>query len=123
MNLIDSSGWLEYLTDGSLADEYSVHLAEPAEVLTPTVVLFEVYKWVRRERSEEEALIVAAQLQKTELVPLNPTIALNAADIGLEHGLAMADSIVYTTALTHDVPLITSDRDFESLPGVVLLER
>lgn len=123
MKLVDSSGWLEYLTDGPLADDYAEHLANLDEILTPTVVLFEVYKWVKRERSEEEALLVAAQVGKTRVVPLTTTIALTAADISLEYGLAMADSIVYTTAAANEAELVTSDRDFASLPGVIYLEK
>ena len=122
MRLVDSSGWLEYLTDGPLADLYAQYLEDFNEILTPTVVLHEVYKWVKRERTEEEALIVAAQLQKTEMIPLTNTIALTAADVGLEHGLAMADSIVYATAAVKEVELVTSDSDFDSLPGVVYLK-
>ena len=123
MNLVDSSGWLEYLTDGLLADEYAHYLEDLDEVLTPTVVLHEVYKWVKRERSEEEALIVAAQLEKSHIAPLSSTIALTAADLGVEHGLAMADSVVYATAVVSDVEIVTSDSDFESLPGVVYLKK
>ena len=123
MNLVDSSGWLEFLTDGPLATEYEEHLAAPEEVLSSSVVVFEVYKWVKRERSEEEALVSVAQIEKTRVVPLTTTIALTAADLGLEHGLAMADSIVYATARLNNADLITSDRDFALLPGVIYLEK
>ncbi|MDH3404789.1 MAG: type II toxin-antitoxin system VapC family toxin [Acidobacteriota bacterium] len=123
MKLVDSSGWVELLTDGPLADEYAVHLEDPEQVLTPSIVLFEVYKWVKRERGEEEALQVAAQLEKTEVAPLTSTIALTAADASLEHGLAMADAIVYATAAVHEAELVTSDRDFASLSGVTYLEK
>ncbi len=123
MNLVDSSGWLEFLTDGPLATEYEEHLVAPEEVLSSSVVVFEVYKWVKRERSEEEALVSVAQIEKTRVVPLTPTIALTAADLGLEHGLAMADSIVYATARLNNADLITSDRDFALLPGVIYLEK
>ncbi len=123
MKVVDSSGWVEFLSDGPLADEYSRHLEAPEQVLTPAIVLFEVYKWVKRERGEEDALLVAAQLQKTEIVPLTPTIALTAADSSLEHGLAMADAIVYATAATHEAELVTSDQDFATLPGVSYLEK
>jgi len=121
VKLVDSSGWLEYLTDGPLADKYEEYLADLDQVLTPTVVLHEVYRWVKRERSEEEALLVVAQLEKTHVASLSATVALTAADLGLEHGLAMADSIVYATAAMNGVELVTGDRDFASLPRVVYL--
>jgi predicted nucleic acid-binding protein len=123
VKVVDSSGWLEFLADGPLADRYAPHLEPLADLITPTVVLYEVYRWVKRQRTEEEALIAAAQIEKTTLAPLTSSIALTAADVGLEHGLAMADSIVYATALLAGAELVTSDRDFAALPGVRYLEK
>ena len=122
MRLVDSSGWLHFFTDGARADDYAKALAKPGEVITPTIVLYEVYRWIKRQRTEEEALLAAAQIQKTRVVPLSETIALTAADLGLDRGLAMADAIVYATALLNDAPLLTSDADFESLPSVEFLD-
>lgn len=119
--MVDSSGWLEFLTDGPLAESYGEHLADLGEVLTPAIVLYEVYKWIKRERTEEEALTVAAQIEKTRVVPVTPALALTAADLSLERRLAMADALVYATAVLHDAELITSDADFAALPGVTYL--
>ncbi len=105
--------------DGPLADTYAQHLKHPNDILTPTVVLYEVYKVIKRQRSEEEALTVVAQISKTQVIPLNDTIALTAADVSLTYQLAMADAIVYATALTYNAKLVTSDADLSSLPGVV----
>lgn len=123
MKVVDSSGWLEFLADGPLAEYYVEHLSDLADLVTPSVVLFEVYKWIKRERGEEEGLVAAAQITKTHVVPLSSTLALTAADLGLEHGLAMADSIVYATALLNDADLVTSDQDFAGLPAVLYLEK
>ena len=123
MKVVDSSGWLEYFADGPLADAYAAHLAEPAQIATPLVVVYEVYRWLKRERGEEAALIGAAQLIRTRVVPPSVSLALTAADLGLEHGLAMADSFVYATAVTMDAELVTSDADFAGLPGVTYLPK
>ncbi|HET9212598.1 MAG TPA: type II toxin-antitoxin system VapC family toxin [Thermoanaerobaculia bacterium] len=127
MTLIDSSGWLEFFTDGPLAEKYSPYLSDLSQVLTPAVVLYEVYKRIRRERGEEDALVAAAQLKKTQIVPLTDTIAMRAAELSLEHHLAMADAMVYATATLHSVLLVTSDSDFAPdsvpLPGVVYYEK
>ena len=120
---VDSSGWVDYLTDGELADAYAGYLEDLDEIVTSPIVLYEVYKWIKRERDEETALRVAAQIQKTRVVPLTQSIALTAADLSLEHSLAMADAIVYATAQVHEVDLVTSDRDFAHLTGVVYLEK
>ena len=123
MKLVDSSGWIEYLSDGALADEYARHLTPLDELVTATVVLYEVYRWVKRERSEEDALTVAAQMQRTRIVPLTPPIAFAAGDLSLAHGLAMADAVVYATAIHEGAELVTSDADFAELPEVAYLPR
>ena len=123
MVLIDSSGWLEYFTEGPLSNEYAIHLKHLHEVLTPTIVLYEVYKVIKRQRGEEAALSAVAQMGKSRLIPLNDTIALTAADASLSYQLAMADAIVYATALTHRAKLLTHDADLAALPGVVYLKK
>ena len=123
MILVDSSGWIEFFTGGPQASGYGSYLADLSEVVTPTVVLYEVYKIIRRERSEEEALLAVSQIQKTRLVPLSETIALDAAEISLSHGLAMADSIIYATARAKQAELVTGDADLRGLPGVTYLAK
>jgi len=120
--LVDSSGWIEHLIDGPLADAYAEHLAS-AELLVPTIVLYEVCKFVQREVSAEQAVVVAARLKEQQVVPLDETLALEAADLSLQHGLAMADAIVYATARAMGATLVTSDVDFAALPGVQYLAR
>jgi predicted nucleic acid-binding protein len=123
LKLVDSSGWIQYLSDGPLAEEYLRHLSPLDGVITPTVVLYEVYKWVKRERSEEDALTVAAQVGRTRVVPLTSPIVLAAGDLSLAHGLAMADALVYATAIHEGAELVSSDADLEDLPGVLYLPR
>ncbi len=123
MTLVDSSGWLEFFTDGPLATAYAAYLKHPADLVTPTIVVYEVYKVIKRQRSEEEALAAVAQIGKTRLVPLTDAIALTAADMSLAHRLAMADAIVYATAVSESAKLVTSDADLASLPQVTYLEK
>lgn len=118
MLLVDSCGWLEYLTDGLLADAYAPLIEGDAELLVPAIVFFEVYKFIKRSRGEEAALLVAAQLQRHKVVDLDSVLAMEAADCGIDHGLAMADAVVYATSLHHGAQLVTSDRDFKGLAGV-----
>ena len=122
MTLVDSSGWIEHLTDGPLADAYAEYVSAP-DLLVPSIVLYEVYKLLCREISEQVALEAAARLKSARLVPLDDHLALEAADLSLEHGLAMADAVVYATARHYDALLVTSDADFADLPGVQYLER
>jgi predicted nucleic acid-binding protein len=80
-----------------------------------------VYKVVRRDLSEERAIEAAAAMHRAEVIPLDESLAIEAADLSLAHGLAMADSVVYATALRHGATLITGDADFEGLPHAVLI--
>lgn len=121
MILVDSFGWIEYLAEGQLAERYEEYLANLAEVVTPTIVLYEVYKRLRRERKEEEALLVIAQIMKTKVVPLSEEIALLAAEISLKYTLPMADAIVYATAMKEVCPMVTSDPHFKELEEVIYL--
>ena len=117
MTLVDSSGWIEYFTDGALAGRFAPYLEKIAEVTTPTIVIFEVYRVIRRERSEEVAMAAVAQMQKSRVVDFDQFLALTAAELSIEHGLAMADAIVYATARAHRTELVTADTDFEGLEG------
>jgi predicted nucleic acid-binding protein len=123
VRLIDSSGWLEVFRGGPHADRVARLLADPTEILTPTIAVYEVYKVLKRDASEEDALQAVAQMLRTNVVPLSETLALEAADTSLEHSLAMADAIVYATACSRDAELVTTDADLEGLPGVVFLSK
>jgi predicted nucleic acid-binding protein len=122
MILVDSFGWIEYLAEGQLAGRYAEYLANLAEVTTPTIVLYEVYKKLRWERKEEEALLVVAQMMKTKIVPLTEEISLLAAEMSLRHFLPMAEAIVYATAMKEACPVVTSDPHLKELEDVIYLE-
>lgn len=120
--VIDSSGWIEFFIGGRLADRYASYMKDPERLLTPTIVLYEVYKKIKRERGEEVAMLAAGQLNSTEVVPLTASTALLAADLSLQYRIAMADAIVYATSREHDAQVVTGDADLKDLPGVVYLE-
>ena len=123
MIVIDSSGWLEVFADGPYADEFAKRLRNPASVLTPTIAIYEVYKWIKRERSEEDAIHAAATMRKTQLVDLSDEIALTAADLSLAHKLPMADAIILATARSHSAEIITTDSDFTGIDGVTVYSK
>jgi predicted nucleic acid-binding protein len=120
--VVDSSGWLEFLTDGPAAEDYAKYLRKTAEVLTPTIVIYEVYKRAKRVLGEEEAIDAVAAMQKSQVVPLTSELALIAADLSLLHKLPMADAIVLATAQAHGADVITSDADFQGLPRVTYIQ-
>lgn len=121
MVLVDTCGWIEWLTDGPLADAFRPHLAQADALLVPTLIQYELAKWVTRERDETLALEVIGFTQQARVVPLDTSLALSAAALALEHRLAMADAVIYATARSHGATVVTSDAHFEHLFGVTYL--
>lgn len=121
MVVVDSSGWIEYFTDGPKASAYGRYLKKPEEVVTPVIVLYEVYKKIKRERGEEMAKLCLAQMEKTQVVPIEEGIALLAADLSLELSLPMADALVLAAARRHQARLVTSDADFRGIDGAEMV--
>jgi predicted nucleic acid-binding protein len=117
---IDSYGWIERFTGGSKAYRYNqiIDRRKPRELVTSVVVLYEVYRKVKKVKGEEIALEAVAALSQTKVVPVDQTLSLEAADYSLEHGLHFADALVYATARHHSAELHTSDEDLKGLKGV-----
>ena len=124
MKLIDSYGWIEYFRDGPLADKYAPYIegANMSNTLTPTIIVYEVYKRLKKERGQQVALEAFAQMTRTSILPLDEGAALSAADISLNKDLAMADAIIYSAAKTHRAELITSDQHLKDLESVTFIE-
>jgi len=119
--LVDSSGWIEYLAARPKADDFAPYIEGDEPLLTSVIQVYEIYKVVRRDISEERAIESISALRSTRIEALAESLALEAADIALEHGLAMADAIIFATATKHEADIITADADFEGLPGVTLI--
>ena len=122
--LVDSCGWIEYFTKGSLADKYRPHIANASKRthFTPTIVLYEVYRRVKQELGEEWATEACARIMGyTRTVPLDERLAMEAADISLEYGLSMADAIVKATADLCEAKIVTGDKHLGKLKGVQLI--
>jgi predicted nucleic acid-binding protein len=121
--LVDTCGWIEWLTDGPLAERYRPYFADPAALLVPTCLQFELYKWAKRERGEAVALEAVALTEQAEVVALTTAIALHAADVALQHRLSFADALIFATTSQHQATLVTSDDHFANLPDVVYIEK
>ncbi|NEX16886.1 MAG: PIN domain-containing protein [Halochromatium sp.] len=123
MNLIDTCGWIEWLTDGVLRENFAPYFVHAERLITPTSVQFELYKWVSRHQNTEAALSCVALTEQTLVVPLTTSIALLASDLSIAHKLSFADAIIYATASYHQATLITSDDHFLGLPDVVYFQK
>ena len=120
---VDSYGWVERFTDGPKASAYNriIDGVKPEELVTSVVVLYEVYGKIKRSKGEETALEAVATLSQTKVVTVDQTLSLEAADYSLEHGLHMADALVYATARQDSAELYTSDEDLKGLASVTFV--
>jgi predicted nucleic acid-binding protein len=118
MNIIDSSGWLEYFADGPNAPFFSRPLQNTAELIVPAITIYEVFKAVLRQRNESDALQAVALMLQGSVVDLTATISILAAKISLENEMPMADSIILATARLYEATVWTQDSDFEGIDGV-----
>ena len=117
-NVVDSSGWLEYFADGTNADFFAPVIEDASNLIIPSISLTEVFKVVYRQRGENEALQIFALMKQGLIVPLDASLSLAAAKLGVELKLPLADSIILATARKFNAILWTQDNDFEGIEGV-----
>ncbi|RHX94265.1 VapC toxin family PIN domain ribonuclease [Leptospira yasudae] len=118
MNIVDSSGWLEYFAGTKRADLFAEAIEKTDKLLVPTISLFEVFKKIYLERDENSALKAIAHMQQGRVIDLDTSISILAAKLSKDRKIPMADSIILATAYQHDAVLWTQDEDFKDLVGV-----
>jgi predicted nucleic acid-binding protein len=118
MNVVDSSAWLEYVAAGPNANYFAEAIENANELIVPTLSLYEVFKRIVQQRSENEALQVIAVMQQGKVVELDSRVALSAARISIDHQLPMADSVMLATARINNAVLWTQDSHFEGISNV-----
>lgn len=123
MNVVDSSGWLEYLADGANAGFFAPALEATRDLIVPSISIYEVFKRVMQQRGENPALQAVALMQQGRMVELTAPLALAAAQLSVELSLPMADSIMLATARAYNATLWTQDSDFAPITGVKYVAR
>ena len=118
MNVVNSSGWLEYFAGGPNANFFAKPIEATAELVVPTLSLYEVFKKIAQQRGEGDALQAVAVMQQGKVVELSSTLALSAAKVSMQLSIPMADSVMLATARAADAVLWTQDTDFATVPGV-----
>jgi predicted nucleic acid-binding protein len=119
--LIDSSGWLEYLTSDEKAAQFAPYFERRERVIVPTIVIYEVRKILFLRKGQDIADEFVGDALSREVAILDSRIAISAADLGMLHQLPMADAIIYATARTYHAQLVTTDAHFSGLSGVTVL--
>ncbi len=123
MNVVDSSGWLEYFARGSNTSFFAPVVKATDILVVPTVCMYEVFKRLLAQRGEEGALQAIGIMSLGIIADLTQEIAVNAAHISSEFKIAMADSIILATARAYDATLWTQDADFQGIGGVQYIEK
>ncbi len=122
--VIDSSGWLEYITGDEKAALFAPYFENDVRVLVPVIVLYEVRKVLLRLESlipKSDVQIFESEALRHEVIYIDEYIAMSAATFSLNYKLAMADALIYATAQRHSARLVTSDTHFANVPGVTIL--
>lgn len=123
MNVVDSSGWLEYFINGKNAAFFAPAIEDARHVIIPTISLFEVFKRVLIEKNRGDALEAIAMMKEGRVVSLDESLALAAAELSYKLKLPLADGIILATARAHDATLWTQDAHFKDVEGVKYIEK
>lgn len=123
MNLVDSCGWLEYLADGPNATFFAPAIENTDDLIVPTLCILEVFKRVLQQRGEDAALQAAALMQQGQVIDLDSGSAINAAKIGHEIKLPLADAVIVATARIHHAVIWTQDSDLKDVEGVKFVKK
>jgi predicted nucleic acid-binding protein len=119
--LVDSSGWLEYITADTKAQFFAPFIESESVIVVPTIMLYEVRKILLLRRGKTDADIFLSQVLRKKVVDLDERVAIAAAALSVSHQLPMADAIIYATSQIYSANLVTTDAHFSGLPGVTIL--
>jgi predicted nucleic acid-binding protein len=123
MNVVDSSGWLEYFADASNADLFAPAIEKTDELVVPIVSIFDVFKRMRQQKGDEAALQAVTAMMQGQIVELDSTLALSAAKLSGDLQIPMADSMILATAQAFDAELWTQDADLKGIEKVNYIEK
>lgn len=123
LNVVDSCGWLEYFANGTNADFFAPAIEATADLLVPSLTLFEVFKRILQQRSEADALRAIALMRQARLIELSDTLAVGAARLSFEMKLPLADSIILYSARQHGARLWTQKAHFAAIEDVHFLPK
>lgn len=117
--VVDSSGWVEFLEGGVHQKAFGKVMRRADPLVVSTICIYEVFRAMIRlagHEAAEDAIVIMRE--NSLLQPVDEVLALAAARLSVDAGLAMADAMVLETARMHGGDLWTLDADFKGLPGV-----
>jgi len=123
VNVVDSSGWLEYFAAASNASFFAEPIQDIEHLIVPSISILEVFKRILQQKDENAALQAIAQMHQGEVADLDRTLAMSAAKLGHDLKLPLADSVMLATARCYGAVLWTQDGDFRGMDGVRYIEK
>jgi len=123
MNLVDSSGWLEYFANSKNSDFFAPAIEDTERLIVSTINLYEVFKKILQQRDENSAFQAIALMQQGKVVDVDSSISLISAKQSIDLKLPMADSIILATANVFSARLWTQDSDFKDIPGIKYIQK
>ena len=123
MNVVDSSGWLEYFANSTNANFFAPPIEDIENLVVPGISIYEVFKRILQQRGENSALQAVVAMQQGTVVELSVSLAINAGKISHTHKIPMADSIILATTQAHKATLWTQDIDFQNMPNVKFIAK
>ncbi len=118
MNVVDSSGWVEYFQDSHRADLFALAIEQRDQLLVPVIALYEVHKILSRQMPPEVVEKFLDVMRLGRVLELTDKRAIAASTASSLHGLAMADAAMYSMAQEFEATFWTQDVDYQSLAGV-----
>jgi toxin FitB len=118
LNVVDSSGWLEFFSAGPNGSVFRKLILAPKSLIVPSITIYEVAKKLLTEFDEETAQAKATHMRLGVVIDLDAVLAIDAAHYSRNLKLPMADAIIYATAKRHNATVWTMDEHFQGLPRV-----
>jgi predicted nucleic acid-binding protein len=123
MNIVDTSGWLEYFGGTTRAKYFEKAIENTSKLIVPVICIYEVFKKLLSEYGEDEALMAIAHMKTGKIVDIDFGISVQAAKISKEHKIPMADSIILACGAKYNATIFTQDADFKKMPRVKYFEK
>ena len=123
MNIVDSSGWLEYFSEGNNADFFAPPIEDTKNLVVPVICIYEAFKRIRQQSWINEAQQHIGDMKLGKVIELDESLALSAAKLSADLKLPMADSFIFATARAHNATLWTQDEHFKDLDDVKYVEK
>lgn len=123
MNIVDSSGWLEYFAEGKNAEFFAPAIEDTKDLLVPVICIYEVFKRILQQSDVNTAQTHIGDMKLGTIIDLDESLALSAAKISVDLKLPMADSLILATARANNATFWTQDEHFKDLDGVKYIKK